>query len=194
MPSPKKKSTEVSKIEVENVPLSQDRKNSILARFVEKKFSAIETKNLSDFTIECAKWHKETYPDMDYIVKKIGLNWFAASRRFSFKADGVSRFRIDVSERFVKPLNTSDYDGHVIEKPSKKLLELHAIYVKIKTERDIFRNDFSQLLSAVNTSKQLCELVPECADLFPKKGNGVGTQLVPIELVRKVRASLAGTK
>ena len=77
MPSPKKKSTEVSKIEVENVRLSQDRKDSILARFVGKKFSAI---------------------------------------------------------------------------------------------------------------------VPECADLFPKKGNGVGTQLVPIELVRKVRASLAGTK
>lgn len=77
MANSKKKSTEAPKIEVENVRLSQDRKDSILARFVEKKFSAI---------------------------------------------------------------------------------------------------------------------VPECADLFPKKGSGVGTQLVPIELARKVRASLAGTK
>lgn len=194
-----KSKKETPKIEVENVRLSYDKKSSIVSKYVREKFDKETTAIRTLLSKEIGNIYEKMIPEVTKLTQEEQVKWF--SHGSTFKLVGVDETIeehgpigvIYTNDTYPVPNKYDNYRGIEIT-PNEKIRKLVERLLDLRKQTRKFKDDFNSLLSAVNTSRQLCEIVPELAPLFPKRITGTAgnssTQLVPIELVRNVRESL----
>ena len=192
-----------AKIEVENIRLSYDKKSAIVARYVREKFDKESASVRTQISKEIGKIYEKMIPEVKKFSQEEQVKWFTFGSVFKLIGFGeqIEEHRpvgvIFISDSYPFPKNYDSYRGFEIT-ATDKLLELVKKLLDLRKQSNTFQNDFNKLLAAVNTSKQLCEMVPELASLFPKHVSGTAgspcMSLVPIELIRTVRASLTVEK
>lgn len=199
--SKKSQAIEPAKIEVENVRLSQATKDNIISKYVREKFEKARESIKLALSKEIEKEHEVAFPELKKLSDAEKRKWLLFTGRATIKGIDFALIRkrsrdgsFDCANSFPIPTNMDQYYGFVINKPSEKILDLCEKIRASLAEEEKFRDSFSSLMRSVNTSKQLCELVPELAPMFPKRvnvgGTNASTALVPIDLINSVRSVL----
>lgn len=191
----KKKNNEKPKIEIENIRLSQNYKDSLVAKYVREKFD----KRLDAVKISISKCleseHQKLFPELIGVTQEVQKKWFEHTGSFRIRiARPLGGYKdFSTQNYYPRPRDCSYSYRFDITAPSEETLFHVNAFMDVEQESDKFRSEFIRILQAVNTSKQLCELIPELSPLFPKRITGITgspcTQLVPIDLIRSVRES-----
>lgn len=202
--SKSQETTAPKEIEVENVRLSTEAKDRLLAHLLRQKFdkqmAEIDTKITKQLDTE----HDRQFPELRKLTDEAKHIWLDTSIHFEFNSKTnrkIDEFRFSANRQFCKPKMQQTYRHtgriHIID-PSEKMVLLLEQKIDLEKAKSDLKNSIMSLLNAVNTSRQLCQLLPELAVLYPKKikgsDGGQGTALVPVDMIRSIRESISGLK
>lgn len=193
--APKEKTKE-KPVEVENIRLSKSFKDDLLLKLLREKFEDKLTKVRALLTACLESEHDKLYPEIRSISGDVKRDWFEFSGAFKIKRNtGESTFEFQSQTYFPRPRSGIWRYAFIVESPSKATISAVNDLTAIESEKRDFKESLQAILRAVNTSKQLCEIIPELSRFFPKKISGSAgdprTQLVPIDLIRSVRNALS---
>lgn len=200
--SKSQETTAPKEIEVENVRLSTEAKDRLLAHLLRQKFdkrmAEIDTKITKQLDAE----HDHQFPELRKLTDEAKKIWLDSSSLFEFNSKTnrkIDEFRFSANRQFCKPKmqQTHRYTGRIyIIDPSEKMVLLLEQKIDLEKEKETLADSLKSLFNAVNTSRQLCQLLPELAVLYPKKikgsDGGQGTALVPVAMIRSIRESISG--
>jgi hypothetical protein len=181
--------------EIENVRISERVRESILDRVLREKFAAKIASAELAVTKELPKAHLELYPELKKLTEEERGKWLYTTGRFRIKTKKLpsGEFEFSSSNQLPQPRRDNGY-RICIAKPHEELTKAVDALIDVAGERDKLKNNLRKVLMSVFTSRQLCDLIPECRGMFQKKVQNItgspSVSLVPIELIRSVRASL----
>lgn len=184
--------------------LNNDIKDRVVVYLVEKAFPKTKEENLKKnarISLEASdlltgrKTIYEVSPE--YVRGSSSVVFNRKIKRPDSRYSDTQEVRVEVSFTYATKVNewgmlVFDVDNPELQKKFPNICKDVIALMDFEKERLDYRRDVKQILSVVQSSTPLIDLIPECAEFFKTESHGVGskTTLVPTAELVRIRAFL----